>query len=84
MSPTDPRPVVYGAVQRALGGRNAAAGAALDDYIFRFGGSAQNLQLVAEPLAETGNLPLLERGVRPGICAAAVPGAAGADPSAAR
>lgn len=65
LSPDDPRQAVYGVVQRALAGREAAAGAALDDFLFRFGGSAGNLQMAAEPLAEIGNRTLFER------CAAA-------------
>ena len=64
-APTDPRVLVYGVVQQALASRDPQAKAALEDYLFRFGGSPQNLQLIAAPLAEIGNLPLLER------CAAA-------------
>lgn len=60
-APTDPRALSYGVVQRALAGHTAAAEAALEDYLFRFGGSAANLQLLAEPLAEIGELALLER-----------------------
>lgn len=61
----DPRALAYGVVQQALAGRDTPAEAALENYLFRFGGSAQNLQLVAKPLAQIANLPLLER------CAAA-------------
>lgn len=61
LSPADSRSAVYGVVQRAMAGREESAQAALKDYLFRFGGAAQNLQLVAEPLAEVGHLPLLER-----------------------
>lgn len=64
LSPTDPRPLVYGIIQQALAGRETAARAALDDFVFRFGGSPENLRLMAEPLAEIANLPLLE------VCAA--------------
>lgn len=67
LSPADPRPHVYGVVQRAMAGLAGDAAAALEDFLFRFGGNAQNLQLMAEPLAEIGNRPLLER------CAAAAP-----------
>jgi hypothetical protein len=59
MFPADPSPLVYGVVQRAMAGSAAGAEASLKDYIFRFGGSAQNLTLVAEPLAEIGQLELL-------------------------
>ena len=60
-APTDPAAMVYGVVQQALAGREAPAKAALENYLFRFGGWSENLQLVATPLAEVGNLPLLER-----------------------
>lgn len=62
-APTDPRQAVYGVVQRAMAGREASAQAALTDYLFRFGGTVANLQLVAEPLAEIGQRALFERGV---------------------
>jgi hypothetical protein len=57
----DPRSAVYGIVQRAMAGREVTAGIALADYLFRFGGSAENLQLLADPLAEIGRRELLER-----------------------
>jgi tetratricopeptide (TPR) repeat protein len=65
LSPADPQPYVFGVVQRAMGGREQAALAAFNDYIFRFGGTTQNLQLIATPLAEIGQVALVER------CAAA-------------
>jgi len=61
LSPGDPAPLVYGVVQLALAGRSAEAATALGDYLFRFGGSLENLLLAANPLAETGQLALLER-----------------------
>ncbi len=61
LSPSDPRSQVFGVVQRAMGGRELAALAAFDDFIFRFGGSTQNLQLLVEPLAEIGQVALVER-----------------------
>ncbi len=60
----EPAPLVQAVVQQALAGREAAASAALADFIFRFGGFVENLLLVAAPLAETGNLPLLEQCVQ--------------------
>ncbi len=60
-APADPRPYVYGVIQRAMSGREASAAAALDDFLFRFGGTTQNLQMVAEPLAEIGKATLLDR-----------------------
>lgn len=59
-NPADPSTAVYGVVQRAMAGEGTAAEAALKDYIFRFGGSAQNLALMAEPLAEIGQAELLK------------------------
>jgi tetratricopeptide (TPR) repeat protein len=64
-TPADPRAYVYGIVQQAVAGREVSASAALEDYLFHFAGAPRNLQLVAEPLAEIADLPLLER------CAAA-------------
>jgi hypothetical protein len=60
-SPGAPGALVYGVVQQAMAGREAEAKAALANYIFRFGGFADNLALVAAPLAELGNLPLLQQ-----------------------
>lgn len=61
LAPADPAPLVFGVVQWAMAGRAEAARAALDDYVFRFGGSAANLLLVAEPLGQIGDAALLER-----------------------
>ncbi len=61
LAPGDPVPPVYGLVQLAAAGRTDEAAAALDDYLFRFGGSLQNLLLAANPLAEIGQAELLER-----------------------
>lgn len=57
----EPSAFVHGIVQRLAAGRDAAAEAAFADYLFRFGGSAENLLLLAEPLAERKNLRLLQR-----------------------
>ncbi len=64
-SPAEPGALAYAVVQRAMAKRADAAAAALEDYLFRFGGSQANLLLVAEPLAEIMDLPLLQ------TCAAA-------------
>jgi tetratricopeptide (TPR) repeat protein len=61
LTPADPKPAVYGIVQRALAGRGELAAAALDDYFFRFGGSRENLLLIMQPLAEIAALPLVQR-----------------------
>ncbi len=66
-APAAPAPLVYAAVQLAMAGRDEAARAALEDYMFRFGATLANLQLVAEPLAEIGHTALLERCARAGI-----------------
>ncbi len=60
-APDDPGQAVYGIVQRALAGREDAAKVALEDYLFRFGGSAANLKMAATPLAEMGNRLLFDR-----------------------
>lgn len=65
LSPAHPAPLVYGIVQRALAREHEAAARVFDDYLFRFGGSVENLLLLAQPLAEIGDVALLER------CAAA-------------
>ena len=61
LNPSDAAPRVYAVIQQAMAGRIEAARAALEDYLFRFGGTAENLLLVATPLAEIGDLPLLKR-----------------------
>lgn len=61
LSPADPATLVYAVVQQALAGRKSQAARALADYLFRFGGSAANLILVAEPLAEIDQVALLRR-----------------------
>jgi tetratricopeptide (TPR) repeat protein len=74
LSPFEPNALAYGVVQFALAKRDDVAARALENYLFRFGGSAANIGLVAEPLAGVGNLPLLlrcldaavERGYPPG------------------
>jgi hypothetical protein len=59
--PAEAAPHVYGIVQRAMAKRETDAAAALATYIFRFGGFAENLLLVAAPLAEIGHLALLQQ-----------------------
>ncbi len=61
LTPADPKPAVYGIVQRVLAGRGELAAATLDDYFFRFGGSRENLLLLTQPLAEIAALPLVQR-----------------------
>ncbi len=59
--PGDPSPLVYGITQQAMAGRETEAGAALEDYLFRFGGTEAHVRLVAEPLVELGRVRLLQR-----------------------
>jgi hypothetical protein len=59
-APDDPGQAVYGIVQRALAGEEDAAKVALEDYLFRFGGSAANLKMAATPLAESGRRTLFD------------------------
>jgi hypothetical protein len=61
LDPSDARAAVYGVVQRVLAKREESARVAMDDFIFRFGGMAENLKLVAQPLAEVGVRTLFER-----------------------
>lgn len=60
-SPGDAGALAFGVVQRVMAGLDAPAAAALDDYIFRFGGFGQNLDLVAGALAELGQVSMLRR-----------------------
>ena len=60
-APMDPVQAVYGVVQRAMAGRGAAANTALTDFLFRFGGTAANVLMAAEPLAEIGQRELFDR-----------------------
>lgn len=57
--PADPRSYAYAVIQRQLAGRTTEARRSLDDYFFRFGGFATNLLLLAQPLAEIGEIPML-------------------------
>lgn len=61
LDPTNARPYVYTVVQLALAGDEPAAREAMDRYFLRFGGSADNLVLLAEPLSEIGAAALLQR-----------------------
>lgn len=61
LSPAEPATAVYGIVQRVMAGREAEADAAFKDYVFRFSGAAGNLKLLADPLAEIGDLPRLRQ-----------------------
>jgi hypothetical protein len=61
LQPADPRTCAYAVIQRQLAGQGKAARQTLDDYFFRFGGFAANLLLIAQPLAEIGELPMLQQ-----------------------
>lgn len=60
-TPADPRPYVYGIVQRAMAGLSESAARTLDSYLLRFGANAGNLMLAAEPLAQVGAADLVRR-----------------------
>lgn len=60
-TPADPAPAAYGVVQLALAARESAAQEAFNDFLFRFAGTAANLRLLAEPLAEIGDMARLRR-----------------------
>ena len=59
LAPTDPRPYVYGIVQRILAGRTADANDGLDRFLMRFGSTPQHLLMLAAPLAEIGEPDML-------------------------
>lgn len=61
LAPSDPRPYAYTVVQRSLAGREREAGEALERFFLRFGAAPENLQILAEPLAEAGSVDLLLR-----------------------
>lgn len=61
LEPTDPKPYLYGIVQRALAGEPERATAALENYFMRFGGTQANLEMLAEPLADARQPRLLQR-----------------------
>ncbi len=59
--PGGPAPYAYAVIQRLLAGRRAEAEATFQDYLQRFSGKAANLLLLAEPLGEIAEEPLLGR-----------------------
>ena len=61
LAPTDPRPYVYGIVQRLLAGQRDEAQKGLDSFYLRFGSTPQYLQILAAPLAEIAERELLEQ-----------------------
>lgn len=61
LSPIDPRPYVYGIVQRVLAGQHDEARRELDSFFLRFGSTAQYLQMLAAPLAEIAERDLIEQ-----------------------
>lgn len=61
LSPDDTRLAVYAVIQRAMGGETDPRKAGVEDYIFRFGGNAQNLEILAAPLVEVNQRALFER-----------------------
>lgn len=58
-NPAQAAMAAFAVEQRARAGRGASA--ALDDYIFRFGGSEPNLRLVVRLLSEIPDVPLSRR-----------------------
>ena len=61
LAPTDPRPYVYGIVQRLLAGQRDEAQKSLESFYLRFGSTPQYLQILAAPLAEIAERELLEQ-----------------------
>jgi thioredoxin-like negative regulator of GroEL len=60
-APANPSLAAFGIVQRAMSGLEPEADKALEDFWFRFGGSASNLQMIAQPLGEIEHVALLRR-----------------------
>ncbi|MDF3057437.1 MAG: hypothetical protein K0R17_1652 [Rariglobus sp.] len=61
LSPTDPRPYVYGIVQQLLAGRRDQANTAFERFLLRFGSTPQYLHVLAAPLAEIAERPMIEQ-----------------------
>ncbi len=59
--PATPTPYIYAIVQRLLAGRRAEAEKSFDAFFLRFGTNLQVLVVLAEPLAEIGEEPLLNK-----------------------
>jgi tetratricopeptide (TPR) repeat protein len=59
LAPGQPGPVAWAVEQRARARRQGTT--TLDDYIFRYGVTAENLMLVARPLATIPDFALLQR-----------------------
>lgn len=59
LDPVAPPPYVYAVVQQLLAGRRPEARRAYDDFVLRFGSKLANLVMLAEPLADIGEEPLL-------------------------
>ncbi|MEI6860840.1 MAG: hypothetical protein WCL04_01135 [Verrucomicrobiota bacterium] len=59
--PVSASPYVYGIIQRLLAGEHDAAEKSYDTFFLRFGAKLPNLVLLAEPLAEVGEEPLLRQ-----------------------
>ncbi len=60
-APADPTPYVYAIIQRLLAGQHDAAKQSYNQFFFRFGAKPSSLTMLAEPLAEIGEEPLLQR-----------------------
>ncbi|HEY0945476.1 MAG TPA: hypothetical protein VGD81_09410 [Opitutaceae bacterium] len=60
-APMDPAAYIYRVVQRSMAGDATGARAALDEFVLRFSGSAENMMKIAAPLGEIGDVDLLQR-----------------------
>lgn len=60
-APTDAAAYIYRVVQRSMAGDAEGARLALDDFILRFSSSAENMQKIAAPLGEIGDVEQLQR-----------------------
>ncbi|QYM77480.1 hypothetical protein K0B96_09055 [Horticoccus luteus] len=61
LAPADPRTTIYAVVQQTMAGETTRAAQSMDEFVLRFGSDLNNLITLAQPLAEIGAVPLLQR-----------------------
>ncbi len=59
LDPAAPPPYIYAVIQQLLAARRPEARRAFDDFVLRFSSKLSNLVMLADPLAEIGEEPLL-------------------------
>ncbi len=63
-SPTSAQPYIYGIIQHLMAGQRLEADRGFEEFLLRFGSSSEDVLKLAEPLAEIGDRPGVERLVR--------------------